>query len=141
MCSKIDQKIDRICLDDSELLRYCGVAKESGWTADRALVVGLVHRAFVPAWNLVNHPGLIYNRPTVDIEFLLEQKQPVPPQLLYREPLSVMREYLYPHHDLSDHIINMSREDLLFTNQYFIWAEGTFLGEPGTAARFYRLLP
>ncbi len=139
----VQDRIEAICEEHRDIHTYCAVALTQGWNVEQALVVGLVHRAFEGAWEATNHRGLIY-RANADVALLRKLGKRVPsaiPANLFRDPRDVYRQYLYRNRTLSEHLLKMKRDRPHLVPLYVEWAEQAFLGKPGAAARYYRLIP
>lgn len=138
--SRIDNRIREILSEDAELLPYINFVAEQNWNPDPGLIVALVDRSFRGAWESSNHPGLIYAVSPNVASYKKAGLNP-PPFIRFRDPQKVFNKYLY-----RDSKFWESKKALILKRRYLFdshieWAKQTFLGEPGEAARYYRLLP
>ncbi len=136
----IRDRIEAICEEYPAIRTYCAVAKESGWDVEQALAVGLVDRAFHGAWEATDHPGLMYTA-NADVALHRKHGKRPPDAIRFRDPRDVYRQYLYRDRALSEHLLKMKRDRPHLLTLYVKWAEQAFLGKPGAAARYYRLIP
>lgn len=142
--SRICARVKTILEEDDEVAAYVQIAEELGWNSHQALVVGLVDRAFRGAWEAVALPGLLYTA-SKDVALLVRAGWRLPPEVRYRDPRTVLREYLYgARAPLTSHWLEMRRRDpqsfKLRLEPYLRWAERIFLGPAGAAAADFRFV-
>lgn len=139
---QLRRQIEGLVGEDSELTAYLLVCQELGWNRDQALVVGFVDRAFRGAWDAAGHPGLIY---TCSKAVALQVRRGLrpSPKTRYRDPSDVLDEYLYGRRrqPLSAHVSQVRKTQPPVWDLIFNAWQRLYLGEPGAAAKEFRLLP
>lgn len=139
----LPQNIEQIFMDDDELTRYREHVKLLGWNPLHATVVGLVDRAFRGAWEKADHAGLLYTA-SKDVALVRKARRPVlaAQALRYRDPTDVLREYHYgrKRESQTNRIINLAKTRRHIYDRLLKSWTRTYLGEPGAAAREFRLL-
>lgn len=138
---RLRARIEEIAEKDAELNAYLQVVDEFGWNLDQALVVGIVDRALRGAWEKAGHPGIIYTG-APELALYKEMGQVPHPAVRYRDPADTLREYLYGQHTkpIVDSLLKVTRKSPALVKSYLEWAERTYLGEPGDAAKAFHLL-
>jgi hypothetical protein len=152
--ARLAQLLKKVREEDEALRSYVGRAEYFGWDSKQALFVGLVDRAFRGAWEKLGLPGVVYDP---NAKPLLQTGEAVRPEVAYRDPRDVLRQYLYGRHRASvteGLLEEKGREEkerarrsaaeevnLGGWTSYVQWAERTYLGEPGIAAREFRFVP
>jgi hypothetical protein len=135
---RLQARIKEIIEEDAELAVCLWDAERLGRNLDQALAVGLVDRALRGAWEAAGRPGLIYRAAPESALYRAIGETP-PPAVRYRDPSDVFREYTYGQHTkaLIEHILRMKPPYRKILQES--WAR-TYLGEPGAAAREFRLI-
>lgn len=142
-------RIVEILSEDAGIGAYLEAVQENGWNIQQATVVALVDRAFRGAWEAAGHPGVIYAA-SADVAALRHARLPIPPAIRYRDPRDVCREYRSREADkrLADGFRELHLPDQHANTlgvQSVIWPslvaalKSNYLGEPGAAARRFRL--
>lgn len=119
---RIQRALQHILDEDEDLQFWCELARQINWSNQHALIIGLVDRALRPAFERLAVPRLI------------NRKNP-------RNPTRALREYLYRSSPFRDSLSEIFGKKQDLVRHYMKWAEDTFLGPPGAAARFFKLIP
>jgi hypothetical protein len=147
--TRLEKLFKKLLAEDYDLRTYVEYAADFGWDEKQALVVAIVDRAFRGAWEKLGLSGVMYDPKA---KCLLQGGEVVTPADAYRDPRGVLQQHLYRRHRGLDAVLveEKRREEKRRGEtwrkpgggwtSYVQWAERTYLGEPGTAAREFRFI-